>query len=192
MAIFSWRGLVCAIFSVPPSGKTTHQTPINFGGATTCSSSSISMASSVRLRFHPPARWPKPFSFFVCLSVCLLVMHLNVRDCAPDFTMNALDYGNSFHAVGYGKVSSCAPLLIFFRLSPIGDSTKCQSPKTGKNWVFSPTDGDPINQSTLHLARNRIPWLWCSASNLAIISVDRFVTLQQSTKFQLRSLLHGM
>ena len=30
--------------------------------------------------------------FFVCLSVCLSVTLLNVRDCAPDFAMNELEY----------------------------------------------------------------------------------------------------
>ena len=38
--------------------------------------------------------------FFVCLSVCLSVMLLNVRDCAPDFAMKALEYRNDFDAVG--------------------------------------------------------------------------------------------
>ena len=37
---------------------------------------------------------------FFCLSVCLFVTLLNVRDCAPDFTMKALEYRNDFDAVG--------------------------------------------------------------------------------------------
>ena len=37
---------------------------------------------------------------FVCLFVCLFVTFLNVRDCAPDFAMNALEYRNDFDAVG--------------------------------------------------------------------------------------------
>jgi len=37
---------------------------------------------------------------FFCLSVCLSVTLLNVRDCAPDFTMKALDYRNGFDTVG--------------------------------------------------------------------------------------------
>ena len=36
----------------------------------------------------------------VCLSVCLFVALLNVRDCAPDFAMKALEYRNDFDAVG--------------------------------------------------------------------------------------------
>jgi len=35
-----------------------------------------------------------------CLFVCLLVTLLNVRDCAPDFAMKALEYRNNFDAVG--------------------------------------------------------------------------------------------
>jgi len=37
---------------------------------------------------------------FFCLSVCLFVTLLNVRDCAPDFAMKALDYRNDFDTVG--------------------------------------------------------------------------------------------
>ena len=36
----------------------------------------------------------------VCLSVCLSVTLLNIRVCAPDFAMKALEYRNDFDAVG--------------------------------------------------------------------------------------------
>ena len=36
----------------------------------------------------------------VCLFVYLFVTLLNVRDCAPDFAMKALEYRNDFDAVG--------------------------------------------------------------------------------------------
>ena len=62
---------------------------------------------------------------FFCLFVCLFVTLLNVRDCAPDFAMKALEYRNDFDVVGYGKVCSCAPVFNFLRLLPIGDNTKC-------------------------------------------------------------------
>ena len=42
----------------------------------------------------------KNVEFFVCLSVCLFVTLLNVRHCAPDFAMKALEYRNDFDAVG--------------------------------------------------------------------------------------------
>ena len=47
-------------------------------------------------RISPAARVDKNVVFFVCLSVTLL----NVRDCAPDFAMNALEYTNDFDTVG--------------------------------------------------------------------------------------------
>ena len=34
------------------------------------------------------------------LSVCLSVTLLNVRDCAPDFAMKALEYRNDFDTAG--------------------------------------------------------------------------------------------
>jgi len=60
----------------------------------------------------------------VCLSVCLFVTLLNVRDSAPDFANKALEYRNDFDAAGYGKVFSCAPMFNFVRLLPVGDNTK--------------------------------------------------------------------
>ena len=38
----------------------------------------------------------KNVEFFVWLSVCLSVTLLNVRDCAPDFTMKALGVPKRF------------------------------------------------------------------------------------------------
>ena len=47
------------------------------------------------------AAWAaKNVEFFVCLSVCLSVTLLNVRVCAPDFAMKALEYRNDFDADG--------------------------------------------------------------------------------------------
>ena len=60
-------------FSAPPSGETMRQIIKIFGGARTCSRSSITISSLVGLGFHPPPGWPKTLSFFclfVCLSVC--------------------------------------------------------------------------------------------------------------------------
>ena len=51
-------------------------------------------------RISPAAGVAKNFEFFVCLSVCLSVTLLNVRDCAPDFAMKALEYRNDFDTVG--------------------------------------------------------------------------------------------
>ena len=44
---------------------------------------------------------PAHFTRRCCLSVCLSVTLLNVRVCAPDFAMKALEYRNDFDAVGY-------------------------------------------------------------------------------------------
>ena len=51
-------------------------------------------------RISPAAGVTKNVEFF-CHSVTLLsVTVLNVRVCAPDFAMKALEYGNGFDAVG--------------------------------------------------------------------------------------------
>jgi len=49
-------------------------------------------------RISPAAEAAKNVEFF-CLSVCLFVTLLNVRDCAPDFAMKALEYRNDFDTV---------------------------------------------------------------------------------------------
>ena len=46
-------------------------------------------------RISPAAGVAKNVEFF-CLSVCLSVMLLKVRVCAPDFAMKALEYRNDF------------------------------------------------------------------------------------------------
>jgi len=52
-------------------------------------------------RILPAAGVAKNVEFLsVCLSVCLPVTLLNVRDCAPDFAMKALEYRNNFDALG--------------------------------------------------------------------------------------------
>jgi len=58
------------------------------------------MPGLVGLGFHPPPGWVKTLSFFVCLFVCLFVTLLNVRDCAPDVAMKALEYRNDSDTVG--------------------------------------------------------------------------------------------
>ena len=107
-----------------------------------CSRSSITMPSLVGLGFHPSPGKRKTLSV---LSVCLSVTLLNVRVCAPDFTMKALEYRNNSDAIGYRKVCSCAPVLNFLRLMTIGDITKCRSPKNREIVFFSPPEGDRIN-----------------------------------------------
>jgi len=54
------------------------------------------------VRISPAAGVAKTLSFClsVCLFVCLFVTLLNVRDCAPDLVMKALEYRNEFDAVG--------------------------------------------------------------------------------------------
>jgi len=110
------------------------------------------------------------FCLFVCLFVCLSVTLLNVRVCAPNFAMKALEYRNDFDAVRQGKVCSCAPVLNFLRLMPIGDITKCRSPKNGKNWRFSPPEDDRVNRSRRTFAYKRMPRVCYSTPNLACIS----------------------
>ena len=57
-------------------------------------------AKFARARISPAAGVAKNVEFFVCVFVCLSVTLLNVRDCAPDFAMTALEYRNDFDAVG--------------------------------------------------------------------------------------------
>jgi len=60
------------------------------------------MPSLVVLGFHPPPGRPKTLIYFG-LFVCLFVTLLNVRYCAPDFAMKALEYRNDFDGLWIGK-----------------------------------------------------------------------------------------
>ena len=68
----------------------------------------------------------------------------------------------------------------FLRLLPIGDTTKCRSPKNSKNCFFSPPEGDRINRSRRNLVRKRRPWVCYSTPNLALIGKRGLV--QESPK----------
>jgi len=75
-----------------PSGETMHHTLKSFQGATACL---VWWSSDFTGR-----RDGKNIEFFVCLSVCLSVTHLSIIFCAHNFTMKALQYRNSFDAIG--------------------------------------------------------------------------------------------
>jgi len=85
---FKLTGLVIPKFSAPPSSETMRQTP-----------KVLEVQERARGTVSPckfgGARWV----FFVCLFVCMFVTLLNVRDCAPDFAMKALEYRNDSDAV---------------------------------------------------------------------------------------------
>ena len=74
-------------------------------------------------------------------------------------------------------------VLSFLRLMTIGDITKCLSPKNGKNWGFSPTEGDRINRSRRNLARKRIPWVCYRTPHLALIGKGGRYRSPQKSKF---------
>jgi len=104
--LWSYGGFKLTVSGYPqifssPIGETMHHTPKRFGGARTCSRSSITLPCLVVLGFQTAARAAKNFEFLpVCLSVCLFVTLLNVRDCSPAFAIKALEYRNDFDAVG--------------------------------------------------------------------------------------------
>jgi len=51
-------------------------------------------------RISPAAGAAKNVEYFFVCFVCLFVTLLNVRDCAPDFAMKALEYRKDFDTVG--------------------------------------------------------------------------------------------
>ena len=86
-------------------------------------------------RISPAAGVAKNVEFFVCLSVCLSITLLNVRVCAADFAMKAMEYRNDFNADGYGKVCSCAPCSTFSDCCQLATSLNVVQ-KTAKIGVF--------------------------------------------------------
>ena len=53
-----------------------------------------------RARISPATGASKNVEFFVCFSVCLSIMLLNVRVHVPDFAITALEYRNDFDTIG--------------------------------------------------------------------------------------------
>jgi len=124
-------------FSAPPSGEIMHQTPKRIRGARTCSRSSITMPCLVSLGFHPPPGRPKTLRFLsACLTVCLSVTLLNVRDCAPDFAMKVLEYRNDFDAVGLERFVVVHPYSTFSRWCQLATPLNAEVQKTAKIGVF--------------------------------------------------------
>jgi len=66
-----------------------------------------------KTRISPAAGAAKNVEFFVCLSVCLFVTLLNVRECAPDFAMKALDYRNVLIPLDRGRLVVVHPCSTF-------------------------------------------------------------------------------
>ena len=91
--VLSWRGLVIPKYLAPLAAKLCVRPPKVLEVQERARGPLITVPSLVGLGFHPPPGWPKTLSF---LSVCLSVTLLNVRDCAPDFAMKALEYRNDF------------------------------------------------------------------------------------------------
>ena len=64
-------------------------------------------AKFVGARISSAAGVAKNGEFFVCstvcLSVCVFVTLLNVRDCAPDFSLKAFEYRNDFDTLDSGR-----------------------------------------------------------------------------------------
>jgi len=68
------------IFRAPTSGETMRQTP-----------KVLEMQERARGPLSPCQVWVAKNVEFFCLSVCLFVTLLNVRDCPPDFAKKALE-----------------------------------------------------------------------------------------------------
>ena len=122
---FNLRGLVTPKFSAPPNGETMRQTPKSFRGARMCSRSFITLPSLVGLTL----------SF---LSVCLSFMLLNVRVCAPDFAMKALEYRNDFDALDRGRLVDVHPCSTFSDSRQVA-SLNAEVQKR-QNWGFFATE----------------------------------------------------
>ena len=90
------------------------------------------------------------------LLVCLSVRLVNVRDCAHDFAMKALENRNDFHAVGQRK------LVVVHPCSTSSDFRQLATPQNaeGQKWQnlgFSLPEGDRIHRSRRKLACKRTP-----------------------------------
>ena len=108
----------------------------------------------------------------VCLFVRLSVTLLNVRVCAPDFAMKALEYRNNFEPLDRGRfvvVHTCSTLSDCCQLATPLNAEVQNMAKYGKIGGFSPPEDDRINRSRRNLARKRRRRVCYSTPNLALI-----------------------
>ena len=101
MGALNWQGLVILKFLPPPSGETVRQTPkvleVQERARGPLSPCQVWWGSDFTRRQGGQKRW---VFLSVCLSVCVFVKLLNVKDYAPDFAMKALEYRNDFDTIG--------------------------------------------------------------------------------------------
>ena len=156
-------------FHRPLAAKLCVKPPKRFRGERTCSRSSITVPSLEGVGFHPPPGWLKRWVFCLsaCLSVCSFVTLLNVRPCAPDFAMKALEHRNEFDALDRGRCVVVHPCLTFSDCGQLPTPLNAEVQKNGK--ICSPPEGDRINRSRRNLTRKRILRVCASALNLALI-----------------------
>jgi len=71
-----------------------------------------------------------------CLFVCLFVTLLNVRDCAPDFAMKALEYRNDFIPLDRGTSVVVHPCSTLSDCCQLATTLNAEVQKTAKTGVF--------------------------------------------------------
>ena len=130
------------------------------------------MPSLVGLGFHLPPGWPKTLTF-LCVFVCLFITILNVRDCAPDFAMKALEYRTILMPLDMGRFVVVHTFSTLSDCCQLVTTLNAEVQTTAKIELFrrpvSPPQDDRINRSRQNFAGRRIPWVCYSSPNLALI-----------------------
>jgi len=85
--------------------------------------------------FHPPSGRPKTVEFFF-VFICLSVTLLNVRDCAPNFAMKALEYRNDFDTLDKGRFVVVHVCSNFLDCCQLATPQNAKVQKTTKFGVF--------------------------------------------------------
>ena len=129
------------------------------------------MPSLVGLGFYPPSGRPKTLSFFVCLSVCLSVMLLNVRDwiVRPISPLRRWSTETILMPLERGRFVVVHPCSTMSDCCQLATTLNAKVQKITKIGGFSPPEGDRINRSRRNLARKRRPWVCYNTPNLALI-----------------------
>jgi len=68
-----------------------------------------------------------------------------------------------------GRFVVVHPCSTFSDCRQLSTSLNAEVQKNGKNWGFSPPEGDRINRSRQILTRKRLLWVSCSTPDLALI-----------------------
>jgi len=144
-----------------------------FEGARTCLRSSTT--TPFLLGSDPPTGSQKTLSFFVGHACDVTLVNDGIWRTEIVHTVSPWSHCRTENILISLDRFVVVHTFNFLHTLPMGDTTKCQSPKNGKIWDFSLPDGDRLNWLRQNLAHKRELYVDFRKSNWALIGKKDWV-----------------